>query len=168
VGEQTERFREITDFGVIPSPSGAGTLVLQGEDEPDCLLVMEVFSESDRSNQTAIVTVRGCQQAIWGYPNDEAYARDPRGRAGDEPSYGFFEVLASAWPQRIAEYNRHAFPSTSLESHLELRHFFIGCHDASGEFLADGLHIELPGTDFRTTAQRALDRFLEPPRLSQA
>ncbi|TVT22665.1 hypothetical protein LWP59_37045 [Amycolatopsis acidiphila] len=160
--EQTERFREITTFGVIPSPSGAGTLVLQGEGYPDCLLVMEVFSETDRSNEIAIVTVKGCQQAIFGYPNDEAYARDPRGRAGDEPSYGFFEVLSSTWAQRLAEYNRHAFPSTSVEPWRALRHFFIGCHDDSGEFLGESLHIELPGTDFQTTAQHAFERFFQP------
>lgn len=162
MSKQTERFREITDFGVIPSPSGAETLVLQGENEPDCLLVMAVLSASDRSHEVAIVTVKGCLQATFGYPNDEAYARDPRGQDGDEPSYGFFEVLSSTWPRRIAEYNRHAFADTHGEAYLNLRHFFIGCHDASGEFLAEQLCVELSGTDFRTTAQRALDRFFEP------
>jgi hypothetical protein len=163
VTERVERFREITDFDVIPSPAGPGTLVFHGENDPDCLLVMEVFSESDRSNEVAIVTVKGCQQAIFGYPNDEAYERDPRGRNGDEPSYGFFEVLSSTWPQRLADYNRYAVPGTRADACHHLRHFFIGCHDASGEFLGKSLHIELPGTDFRTTARLALDRFFERP-----
>jgi hypothetical protein len=155
-----ESFREITDFGVIPSPSGGGTLMLQGENDPDCLLVMEVFREADSSNEIAIVTVKGCQQSVFGYPNDEAYERDPRPVTPEEGlSYGFYEVQSSSWSQRLADYNRHAFPKTTGEGFASLRHFFIGCHDASGEFLADDLSIELAGTNFRVAAQRAFDRF---------
>lgn len=161
VNEQAERFQEITNFGVIPSPSGADTLLLHGENDADCLLVMQVFKKADHSNEVAIVTFTNCQQSIFGYPNDEAYESDPRGTIGDEASYGFFEVLSSSWPARLAEYNRRAFPDTRIDSYQALRHYFVGCHDASGEFLAEDLHVELPGGDYRTIAQIALDRLFQ-------
>jgi len=53
---------------------------------------------------------------------------------GGRPGYGFFEILNSAWPGRLIAYNRHAFPDRTPPHYAALRHYFIGCHDASGEF----------------------------------
>jgi hypothetical protein len=157
-----ERFREITGHGVIPAPSGAGALLLHTEEGPDCLVVLVVFRPADKAKLTAIVTFERCEQSVFGYPNDEAYSRDPRGRAGDEPSYGFFEVLDSAWPARLAAYNRHAFPATTPSSYAGLRHYFIGCHDGSGEFLADSMKIELTSGSYAQAAREALQRTAGP------
>ena len=156
-----EHFREITDYGVIPAPSGAGALLLHTE-EGDCLVVLVVYRPADKAHLTAIVTFERCQQSMFGYPNDEAYWHDPRGVAGDEPGYGFFEVLDSAWPGRLCNYNRHAFPGSALSNWAGLRHYFIGCHDASGEFLAEGIKVELTSGSYADAAREALQRAAVP------
>ncbi len=157
-----ERFRQITDHGVIPAPSGAGALLLHAEEGLDALLVLGVFRPADKAQLTAIVTFERCMQSVFGYPNDEAYWHDPRGPAGDPPGYGFFEVLDSAWPGRLITYNRHAFPGRTPSGYATLRHYFIGCHDASGEFLAQGMKIELTSNSYGEAAREALQRAAGP------
>jgi hypothetical protein len=73
-----ERFRQITDHGVIPAPSGAGALLLHAEEGLDALVVLGVFRPADKAQLTAIVTFEQCMQSVFGYPNDEAYRHDPR------------------------------------------------------------------------------------------
>jgi hypothetical protein len=97
-------------------------------------------------------------QSVFGYPNDEAYWHDPRGAAGDMPGYGFYEVLSSPWPERLAAYNRHAFPDRTPAHYASYRHFFIGCHDASGEFLADDLTVEITDKQYEAVLQEAVNR----------
>jgi hypothetical protein len=70
---------------------------------------------------TAIVTFEGCLQSAFGYPNDEATWGDPRGAAGDEPGYGFFEILDSTWLGRLIAYNNHAFPDRTPSHWSTLR-----------------------------------------------
>lgn len=48
-----------------------------------------------RARKVAIVTLAGCLQSVFGYPNDEARWNDPRAAAGDRPGYGFCEVLST-------------------------------------------------------------------------
>ena len=153
-----ERFRKIAGPGVIPAPSGAGALLLHAEEGLDCLVVLGVLRPADKAQLTAIVTFEGCMQSVFGYPNDEAYWHDPRGEAGDRPGYGFFEVLDSTWPGRLITYNRHAFPDRTPSHYATLRHYFIGCHDASGEFLAQGMKIELTSNSYGQAAREALQR----------
>jgi hypothetical protein len=157
-----ERFREISGHGVIPAPSGAGALLLHAEEGLDCLVVLGVFRPADKAHLTAIVTLERCIQSVFGYPNDEAYWHDPRGAAGDRPGYGFFEVLDSAWPRRLTAYNRHAFPDRTPSHYAALRHYFIGCHDASGEFLAQGMRIELTSGSYGEAAREALQQAAGP------
>jgi hypothetical protein len=154
----TEHFREITDSGVIPGPSGAGALLLHAEEGFDCLVVLGVLRLADKADLTAIVTFKGCMQSIFGYPNDEAYWHDPRGASGEGPGYGFFEVVDSTWPERLIAYNRHAFPDRTPPHYATRRHYFIGCHDASGEFLADDMRIELTSGSYEEAAHVALKR----------
>jgi hypothetical protein len=153
-----ERFREITEHGVIPAPPGAGALLLHAEEGPDCLVVLGVFRPADKARLTAIVTFERCMQSVFGYPNDEAYSHDPRGAAGDIPSYGFFEILNSTWPGRLTAYNRHAFPDRTPSHYAAMRHYFIGCDDACGEFLAAGMKIELTSEGYGEAARKALER----------
>jgi hypothetical protein len=162
MGQAPERLREITDYGVIPAPSGAGALLLHAEEGLDCLVVLGVFRPADKAQLTAIVTFEHCMQSVFGYPNDEAYWHDPRGAAGDRPGYGFFEVLDSAWPGRLIAYNRHAFPDRTPSHYAAMRHFFIGCHDASGEFLAKDMRIELTSQGYEHAARDALQRAAGP------
>lgn len=156
-----ERFREITDHGVIPSPSSAGATLLHSEDG-DCLVILRVFRPADKAELMAIVTFEGCMQSVFGYPNDEAYRKDPRGEAGDMPGYGFSEILDSAWPGRLIAYNKHAFPDRTPSRYAGLRHYFIGCHDASGEFLARNMRIELTSGTYSEAAREALSRVAGP------
>jgi hypothetical protein len=148
----TGPLREI-DLGVIPSPSGAGALVLHGEEEADCLVVFMAWRPADRTNTVALATFRSCRQSIFGYPNDEAYSGVP------DASYGFFEVLNSDWSERLAEFNRLRFPDTrpSTASH----HYFMGCHDASGQFLADDLSVETFNGGYKSVLHEALRRYLK-------
>jgi hypothetical protein len=157
-----ERFRELTESGVIPAPSGAGAVVIHTEDAGDCLVVLSVRRLADRTDRVAIVTLVGCMQSVFGYPNDQAYIHDPRGAETDGPVYGFYEVLSSAWPGRLMAYNRHGFPDTTPEYFSSLRHFFIGCHDASGEFLADDLRVEITDGSFGEALREAMWRTLGP------
>ena len=156
-----ERFRKITDYGVIPSPSSAGAMLMHTEDG-DCLVVLRVFRPADKAELMAIVTFPGCLQSVFGYPNDEAYRHDPRGPAGDSPGYGFFEILDSAWRGRLTAYNRHAFPDRTPPHYATLRHYFIGCHDASGQFLARDMWIELTSGSYGQAAREALHGIAGP------
>lgn len=103
------------------------------------------------------MTLEWCAQSVFGYPNDEAYWRDPRGADGDQRGYGFYEVLSSTWDKRLKAYNRHAFPDRT-SSHSSLRHYFIGCHDASGEFLARDLKVEIADGSYQEAVGEAVSR----------
>jgi hypothetical protein len=124
MADDRERFRELTNYGVIPAPAGAGAVVIHAEEEGDCRVVLNVFRPADKAHKIAIVTLSRCLQSVFGYPNDEAYRHDPRGEAGDQPGYGFYEVLSSTWPQRLIAYNRHAFPDSTPGHYSGYRHFF--------------------------------------------
>jgi hypothetical protein len=152
------RFRQITDHGVIPRPSGAGALLLHAEEGRDCLMVLGVFRPADKAELIAIVTFEWCEQSVFGYPNDEAYWHDPRGSAGDTPGYGFYQVINSTWHDRLLACNRHAFPDRAPSRHADLHHYFIGCHDASGEFLARNLKIELASGSYQEATREAIRR----------
>lgn len=146
----TGRLREL-ELGIIPSPSGAGALVLHGEEEADCVVVFMAFNPTDRTRMAALATFRDCSQSIFGYPNDEAYWGVPN--AG----YGFYEVLDSDWSERLTEFNRLRFPDTMPDQ--ERRHYFMGCHDASGQFLARDLVVEGVNGGFDAALSKALGRY---------
>jgi len=158
VTDDPECFREITELGVIPAPSGAGAVVIHAEEGRDCRVVLGVFRPADKAHKIAIVTLVRCMQSVFGYPNDEAYWHDPRGSAGDRLGYGFYEVLSSIWPHRLIAYSRHAFPDSTPGHYARCRHFFIGCHDASGEFLADDLTVEITNDDYEAALEEAVKR----------
>lgn len=158
MADGSERFRKITAFGVIPAPSGAGAVVIHAEEGRDCRVVLGVFRPADKADKVAIVTLTGCMQSVFGYPNDEAYWHDPRGDGGEAPGYGFYEVLGSTWPSRLIAYNQHAFPSSTPGHYASYRHFFIGCHDASGEFLANDLTVEVTDDSYEAVLQEAVNR----------
>lgn len=153
-----ERFRELTEHGLMTIPSGAGGVVIHAEEGLDCHVVLGVLRLADKARQVALVTLEGCMQSVFGYPNDEAYWRDPRGAGGDPPGYGFYEILSTTWPGRLIAYNRHAFPDRTPSHYSTLRHFFIGCHDASGDFLAQDLRIEVTDGSYQEALAEAMYR----------
>lgn len=156
----SERFSEITEHGVITEPSGARAVVIHAEEGRDCRVVLAVLRLADTAEKVAIVTLKNCMQSVFGYPNDEAYLYDPRGDGGDRPGYGFYEVLSSTWPDRLIAYNQRAFPGRTPSYYAGMRHFFIGCHDASGEFLAEDLIVEITDDSFQAALTEAMNRTL--------
>jgi hypothetical protein len=145
----TGPLREV-DVGFVPCPSGSGALVLHGEDAADCLVVfMAVATPGHWPRHAAVATFHDCEQSVFGYPNDEAYSAVP------EATYGFFEVLDSDWNDRLGAFNRRSFPDTKPSGRL--RHYFMGCHDASGQFLAGDLSVEV-FEDYAVALAEALRR----------
>jgi hypothetical protein len=149
----TERFTEL-DLGAVPSPSGAAALVLHSEEAADCLVVFMASRRSDHARKAAIATFVRCTQSVFGYPNDEALFSVP------ELGYGFFEAQDSDWSHKITEFNRRHFPDTPDSP---ARHFFMGCHDASGQFLARDLRVEIFDQDFHEVLTQALQRVVPLP-----
>src|SRR5690242_2998514 len=126
--------REV-DLGIVPAPSGAAALVLHAENESNCLVVFMAWDVANGTHPGAIATFSECKQSIFGYPNDEAYS------GALDAAYGFFEVLESDWNTQLNEFNRLQFPDSPPSA--ELRHYFMGCHDASGQFLARDISVQV-------------------------
>jgi hypothetical protein len=149
----TERFTQL-DLGAVPSPSGAAALVLHSEEAAECLVVLMVSRSSDHERKAAIATFVRCRQSLFGYPNDEALWAVP------DLGYGFYEAQDSTWAAELTEFNRRRFPATP-DSHA--RHFFMGCHDASGQFLADDVRVEVFDSDFYQVLALATQRLVPRP-----
>lgn len=96
------------------------------------------LTSRDRVECAALITVRGVVQCIHGYPNEEAFWKDPRG----DLSAGVYEVLESEWSDEIDAYNLATFGTTYLGDRSK-RHFFIGGKDSSAQFLADSVSLDL-------------------------
>lgn len=73
-------------------------------------------------------------------------------------------MLSSTWPERLVAYNRHSFPDSTPGHYASYRHFFIGCHDASGEFLADDLAVEITDDSYEAVLQEAVKRTAACPQ----
>lgn len=135
------------DLGFTPSPSGGGLCLLQAEEVHDAFVLLHGYTPSldspDRKEATALVTVTGLSQSVFGYPNEEAFWCDDRGEVG----HGFYEVEGSRWHSNVLEYNRRTYGSRHPERQLggeyePPRHFFVGSKDVSAQFLARGLRVE--------------------------
>ncbi len=150
---QAEQIVEL-DLGVQPNPSGSGELLLHNGEGHDAFLVLMAMHRTGERVGPAIVTFTGCQQSVFGYPNDEARGGDPRLRG---KGYGFFEVCDSPWAERLDAYNRQAFPDRTVPR--PLRHFAVNCHESLGEFLALGVRVE-PQPDSFSGAVRTALRYL--------
>lgn len=130
------------DLGFVPSPSGGGLHAVQEEEIHCCYFVLHGYAPDlespERVECPALVTASGFVQLVFGYPNEEAYWKDPRGEIG----HGFFEIEGSKWSRAINNYNIRSFgsPYYPLEKH---KHYFIGSKDASCQVLAEDLKAEV-------------------------
>lgn len=145
----TGPMREL-DVGLIPSPSGASALLLHSEEGADALVVFVGWNQAERTRHVAIATFQQCSQSIFGYPNDEAYFAVPG--AG----YGFYEVLDSDWGRRRDDFNQISFPDRTVANSQS--HYFMGYHDASAQFLASGLSVEVFDGEFDRAVADGLAR----------
>jgi hypothetical protein len=152
------------DLGFTPSPSGGGMFLLQEEEVHDGFLLLYGYMPSlhapDREEGTALVTIVGLSQSVFGYPSEEAFWLDNRGDVG----HGFYELQASKWLENVMQYNERTYGSRNSVSELggkyeAARHFFIGSKDVSAQFLAEGLRVE-PFTDrpYKAVRDEALRR----------
>ena len=71
------------DLGFTPSPSGGGLSLLQEEEVHDGFLLLYGYTPGldapERPEATALVTIMGLSQFVFGYPNEEAFWLDSRG-----------------------------------------------------------------------------------------
>jgi hypothetical protein len=131
------------DFGFTPAPSGGGLCLYQDEDARNSYAVLHGYipgdlTAPDRQRAIALITISGVVQSIFGYPNEEAFWKDPRGDMG----HGFFEVVDSSWIDEINGYNVATFGAECM-FRSAARHFFIGSKDVSAQFLARDLAVEV-------------------------
>jgi len=143
-------------------------LLVQNEDAHDAfmLLVGHIahLDSPERKLATALVTVVGMSQSVFGYPNEEAFFYDSRGEVG----HGFYEVTGSGWLANVMDYNQRTYGSRHPSWHLggkydAARHFFVGSKDVSAQFLAEGLWVEsftdLPYNAVRDEALQRVDHW---------
>ena len=126
------------DVGCTPEAAVSGPVLLQTD--YSTVLTFNAMRKSERGEYldagTAVVEFENCSVTKFGYPNDEAWSGIPRTRV---LSYGFYEVLNSAWKAELAELNRHSFPETRT---LNGRHLLILFHESSFECIARDFKIE--------------------------
>jgi hypothetical protein len=131
------------DFGFTPAPSGGALFLYQQEEALNSYAVLHGYTprdlkDPDRQKAIALITISEVVQSIFGYPNEEAFWKDPRGDIG----HGFFEVVDSPWIDEINGYNVATF-GTEYMSGSAARHFFIASKDVSAQFLARDLAVEV-------------------------
>jgi hypothetical protein len=147
------------DFPFTVSPSGGGLAVFCEEEIGDAFVLLGGYTPSvndpDRAEALALVTVKGVAQAVYGYPNEGAFRKDPRGGLG----HGFYEIVGSRWVVNINGYNRRSYGANYHGSAASTRHFFIGSKDASAQFLARDIAVEVfVGRSFKDVRSEALAR----------
>jgi len=147
------------DVGFVPSPSGGFMCLLQQEEVHDCLLVIDGYApdmeSAERHEAIGLITAVGFVQTVFGYPNEEAFAKDPRGH---DIFYGCYEIVGSQWESNVNDYNERTYGNRSSVPG-SLHHFFVGSHDASCQVLARDLRVEIhAGETFRAVLGDAQDR----------
>jgi hypothetical protein len=149
------------DVDFVPSPSGGGMYLWQQEEVHSCHLVLSGSApDLDGVETHALITGVGCVQTVFGYPNEEAFWKDPRGELGG----GCFEIEGSHWEANIEGYNRRSFGAAYFSTG-ELHHYFVGSKDSSCQILARALQVELfPEMTIRQVVEESWRRV----RLEQA
>jgi hypothetical protein len=128
------------DVGFTVSPSGGGLGLVVAEEEHRAWVTLLGYipslEASQRAEGAALITFTGVMQAVFGYPNEEAFWKDPR-----ELGHGLFEISGSTWASDLRRYNQLTFGS-DLPGAAELRHLFVGSKDSSAQFLCRGFEVE--------------------------
>ena len=153
------------DIPFTGEPSGGGLFVLQNEESQNAYVLLIGYTPSldaeARHECVALFTVRKVVQGVFGYPNEEAYWHDPRG----EIATRVVEIVGSKWADEIDSYNERTY-GTALPW-PQTRHFFLGSKDASVQFLASDIAIDLfseqpMSSAFQQAKQVALKRLDTP------
>jgi hypothetical protein len=152
------------DLGFTPTPTGGGLSLLQEEEVHDGLLLVYVTATGaeapNRTETTALVTIVGMSQSVFGYPDEEAFWFDSRGELGK----GFYELRGSTWLENVMAYNTRTtetgHPDQRLGgNYIGARHFFVASKDVSAQFLAQGLRVEVfPDRPLKAVRDEAIRR----------
>ncbi len=130
------------DVGFVPSPSGGQMHFWIDEEVGNSYVVLLGYAPDlyapDRVEALALVTGWGCVQSVFGYPNEDAFWKDPRGALG----HGCYEIEGSSWETNIQAYNRRSF-GADVPFTAELHHYFIGSKDGSCQILARSIEVEV-------------------------
>jgi len=119
--------------------------LFQQEEVHECFVVIGGYSPNvespTRVEAIGLVRAGGFVQTVFGYPNEQAYWKDPRG----EFDHGIFEIRDSRWFSNIDDYNARTFggPWFGAFPRPELHHYFIGGKDASCQILAKELELQV-------------------------
>jgi hypothetical protein len=97
----------------------------------------------DQWDTPAILHANGVEQCVSGYPNNEAWEKDPRLRE----EIGICEILDSGWLASLSNYNEATY-GRRIEGSWGydiggLHHFFIGSHEGSVQILAREISLEV-------------------------
>ena len=131
----------------------------QEEEIHNCYLVMFGYTPgleaAHRTETPALITGVGYVQSVFGYPNEEAFWKDPRGSL----SHGCYEILGSEWAAHLDDYNRRTFGSPFPVPSRDLHHYFIGSKDVSCQILATDLRVEVhPGETYNAVVEESRRR----------
>jgi hypothetical protein len=130
------------DVGFTPSPSGGQMYFWQEEEVHNCFLVMlgytPDFAAAGSIETSALITGVGFVQSVFGYPNEDAFWKDPRGELG----HGCYEIEGSQWEANLNDYNRRSF-GDAYSAIGPLHHYFVGSKDGSCQILARDLQVEV-------------------------
>jgi hypothetical protein len=136
---------------LCPDLSGSSEMFVQSEFGPPWVAFDATLWQSnmDQPEDIGMVGVTfksanplpmwGVTLAKFGYPNEEALARNPSGIPGFT-GIGFYEMVNSAWASEIVQFNRSAFPQTPDD--LGLRHFMLAFKENTLEVLAADFAVE--------------------------
>lgn len=161
--------RELS-FPFTVSPSGGDLAVFAAEERRNAYVLLCGYTPSlnadERQECVALVTIGRVSQLRYGYPNEEAFWKDPRGKL----DHGVFEIVGSGWREAIDSYNRASFGTDWWHPDSSPRHFFIGSKDSSAQFLASEIELEIytdtplraAYAEARQEALRRLDADPEP------
>lgn len=156
------------DLPFQPCPSGTDLMVMAREEKGNAYAVSIGYTPSlasqDHVECAALFTIRGVLQSMHGYPNEEAFWKDPRGELG----HGVYEILGSGWIDELNAYNRASFGTDFITTADGIRHFFIGGKDSSAQFLAKSLSLDLfpmspRGSAYQAALEEALRRLDQYP-----
>ena len=137
---------------ISPDLSGSGELFVQSAMRPPAVVFRATawWGDNDASCKdiggvliTFIPTNPmerwGVTLARFGYPNEEAFAKNDSLGVGFT-GIGFYEMMNSAWPLEVVTFNRQNFPGTPEDTGL--RHFMLACKENTLEVLCARFELE--------------------------
>jgi hypothetical protein len=147
------------DIGFEFSPSGPGLGLVMAEEVSSVFATVDGYVPSlrapDRREAVALIEFSGVLQVVYGYPNEEAFWKDPSALG-----HGIWEIHGSTWLGRLRDYNERTFGNRSVGG-PKTRHLFIGSKDVSAQVLCSGFSLDsFPGARWMEVHAEGVRRLL--------